>query len=136
VSVHLWDVDGDGWCIHDYLEDNLSAEERAAGKRANNVRQQRRRERLVAAARAAGVTRDSQRDEAVTHTDVTGPTPVPSLPVPSQTRPVPSQGPPDDLSITRTGHSEDDAGRSDAEHIAAIMRRRDELRRAKGYGPA
>lgn len=136
VTLKLWDADGVDWRIHDYLDHNLSAVERAAGKRANNVRQHRRRERIQATldeVRDAqrDSRRESHRDSRVTHDVVTGPSPVPSRPVPNPSLPVPvSQRDTEGLSATSAGP--DSAG---PEPLAAIMARREDLRRARGYVP-
>ena len=107
VRVRLWDLglEAGGWKIHDYLEWNLSAEERKVGALANRARSARYRDRLRDASVTRDETRDETRDQRVSHRAVTGPTPLLSSPKKKEPPPTsPSGGdPPDDLSITRCG---------------------------------
>jgi hypothetical protein len=78
VQADLWDEAVGGWFVHDYLEHNLSAQERAAQRKGSALRQTRHREKL------------QQESHALRTALVTASTPLPSRPLPST--PVPSEG--------------------------------------------
>ena len=61
VGLGLFDVDGDGWRIHDYLEHNLSAEQVRHLKDSNAERKRRERERHSAPESRASESPSSRR---------------------------------------------------------------------------
>ena len=92
VTLRLWDQDGDGWAIHDYLAHNLSAEERRLAEAANATRQAAYRDRLRNASRNASSNESGD-------ASVTGPTPLLSSPLRSRVKHNPDS---DGLSATPT----------------------------------
>jgi hypothetical protein len=82
-EVGLWTDDGDHWSIHDYLDFQPTAESVKAEREQAKERQKRHREKL----RHADVTDMSQRDNGVSHGDVT---PLVTQPRPDPTRPLSS----------------------------------------------
>lgn len=115
VDVGLVDVDGSGWCIHDYLDFNPSREKVLADRAASAKRQAEARARRDA-------LRESQRDETGDEPRDTGGDNPPNVPReshgPDPTRPIEKKNPSDSV-----------AANGDGDAISEVWAAYDETRR-------
>jgi len=98
VRVGLWDAEADGWRIHDYLDWNLSAEERKVSRLANASRQKRHRD----------ILRENAGSRGGSNASLTGPTPLRSSPLHSTPLRSSPLGPPEGLSALREAEARED----------------------------